>query len=140
MQFHIEPLWTDEDTLMEVRVSLAGNGRQSWCQAHCYPETFSQFGQALMDFPNSTSHEVRLELGSTDPSYGEHLLVRAFVYDGAGHCAVQFKAESRGDILAASSVNFAVPTEAASLNQMGKNIVAWALSPAKPFEFEGAGL
>jgi len=139
MQLHIKPRWTDDDTLMQVRVSLAGNGRQSWGEAYCYPETFLQFGQALTDFPNSISHEVKLELGSTDPNYAEHLLLRAFVYDGAGHSAVEFKAESRGDSLASSSVRFAVPTEAASLNEMGRKIVAWSLSPTVPFTFEGAG-
>lgn len=139
MQLQIEPLWTDDDTLMQVRVSLAGNGRQSWSEAYCYPETISQFGQGLIDFPNSTSHEVKFELGSTDPSYAEHLLLRAFVYDGAGHCAVEFKAESRGNSLVSSSVRFAVPTEAASLNELGRRIVAWSLSPTEPFIFEGSG-
>jgi len=139
MQLHITPLWSDDDTLMQVRVSLAGNGRQSWGEAYCYPEQFSQFGQALIDFPNSTSHEVNFELGSTDPSYAEHLLLRAFVSDGVGHCAVEFKAESRGDSLASSSVRFAAPTEAASLNEMGRKIVAWSMSPTEPFTFEGAG-
>ena len=139
MQLHIEPLWTDDDTLMQVRVSLAGNGRQAWGEAYCHPETFSQFGQSLIDFPNSTSHEVKFELGSADQKYSEHLLLRVFVFDGAGHCAVEFIAETRGNSLASSSVRFAVPTEAASLNKMGKEIVAWALSPSVSFTFEGAG-
>jgi hypothetical protein len=139
MKLHVTPLWTDDDTLMQVRVSLAGNGRQSWGEAYCYPETFSQFGQSLIGFPNSISHEVKFEVGSTDPTYAHHLLLRAFVYDGVGHCAFEFKAESRGNSLASSSVRFAVPIEAASLNEMGRRIVAWSLSPTEPFTFEGAG-
>jgi hypothetical protein len=139
MQLHITPLWTDDDTLMQVRVSLAGNGRQAWSEAYSYPETFSQFGQSLTQFPGSTADEVRLELGSTDPGYAEHLLIRAFVYDGSGHCAVEFKAHTRGDALAASSCQFAVPTEAASLNELGRMMVAWAAKPVEPFAFEGAG-
>ena len=139
MQLQLTPIWTDDDTLMQLRVSLAGGGRQAWAEAYCYPEDVSRFGQALMDFPTSTSHEVKFELGSTDPSYGDHLLLRAFVYDGAGHCAVEFQAESRGDALDSSSVRFVASTEAASLNEMGRKIVAWSLSPAEPFRFEGAG-
>lgn len=124
---------------MQVRESLAGNGREAWGEAYAYPETFAQFGQALTRFPRSTADEVKLELGSTDPGYAEHLLVRAFVYDGSGHCAVEFKAHSGGDALASSSCQFAVPTEAASLNEMGRMIVAWASKPVGPFAFEGAG-
>ncbi|GJG96680.1 hypothetical protein [Cupriavidus pauculus] len=124
---------------MEVRVSLEGNGHKWWGEAWCYPETISQFGQALVDFPNSVAHEVILELGSADPSYAEHLLVRAFVYDGVGHCAVEFKAESRGNSITSASAKFTVPTEAASLNEMGRKLVAWSLSPNEPFAFEGTG-
>jgi hypothetical protein len=138
MRLHIKPLWIDDDSLMKVRVSLDGNERLSWAESYGYPETFSEFGQALVDFPRSVSHEVKLELGSNDPSYSEYLLLRAFVYDGAGHCAVEFKAESRGDSITSSSVRFAVPTEAASLNDMGRMLMAWSLSPAEPFTFEGS--
>lgn len=139
MQLSIEPLWTDDDSLMQVRVALEGSGRQSWGEAYCYPEALTQFGQALIEFPTSTSHQVQFELGSADESYREHLVVRAFVYDGAGHCAVEFKAETRGDPITSSSVRFAVPTEAASLNEMGREIVAWSLSPTERFVFRGAG-
>jgi hypothetical protein len=93
MQLRIKPIWIEDDALMQVRVSLAGNGRQSWAEAYCYPESFLQFGRALIDFPSSTADEVRLELGSTDPAYADYLLVRAFVHDDVGHCAVEFKAE-----------------------------------------------
>ena len=139
MQLHIKPVWIDDDGVMQVRVSVDGNERQWWGEACCYPAAFSEFGQALIGFPSSTSDEVRLELGSMDPMYADYLLVRAFVYDGAGHCAIEFKAESRGDAITSSSVRFAVPTEAATLNEMGRRIVAWALSPTEPFAFEGAG-
>lgn len=139
MQLQIKPVWTDDDGLMQVRVSLEGNERQSWGEAYCYPEAVSEFGQALLGFPSSTSDEVKLEIGSMDPMYADYLLVRAFVYDGVGHCAIEFKAESRGDALTSSSVRFAVPTEAASLNEMGRRIMAWSLSPTEPFAFEGAG-
>lgn len=138
MQLHIEPLWTDEDELMRVRISLAGNRRHSWGEAYCYPETFSQFGQALIEFPKSTSDEVKFELGSIDPSYPDYLFIRAFIYDNSGHCALEFKMESRGNSLASSSVRFSVPTEAAALNEMGRKIVVWSLSPKEPFTFEGA--
>ncbi|WP_316871494.1 hypothetical protein [Ralstonia wenshanensis] len=139
MQLHIKPVWIDDDGLMQVRVSVDGNERQSWGEAYCYPEAVSEFGQALIDFPSSISDEVKLELGSMDPTYADYLLVRAFVYDGAGHCAIEFRAESRGDAITSSSVRFAVPTEAASLNEMGRRIMAWSLSPTEPFAFEGAG-
>jgi len=139
MQLCIKPLWTDDDSLMQVRVSVAGNGRKSWGEAYCYPETFTEFGRALIDFPISTSHEVKFEPGSADPSDADRLVLRAFVYDGSGHCAVEFKAVCRGDPISFSSVQFAVPTEAASLNEMGRKIVTWAASPTEPFTFEGAG-
>lgn len=140
MQLEINPLWIDDDTLMQVRVSLTGNGRQAWGEAHCYPEAFAEFGRALAGFPASTADEVKFQLGGIDPSWAQYLLLRAFVYDGAGHCAVELKAESRGDTLASSSAHFAVPTEAASLNEMGRLLEAWALSPSMPFSFEGAGI
>jgi hypothetical protein len=139
MKLHILPIWTDADTLMQVRVSLTGNGRQSWAEAYSYPDKFSEFGTALINFPTSIADEVLLELGSSDPAYADHLLVRAFVLDGVGHCAVEFKSQCRGDALNSASMHFTVPTEAASLNELGKELVAWSESPSLPFSFEGAG-
>lgn len=139
MHFHIQPLWTDDDTLMQVRISLAGNGRESWGEAYCYPQKFLEFGRALIDFPSSISHEVKFELGSTDSRYAEHLLLRAFVHDSVGHCALEFIGETRGNAIVSSSVRFAVPTQAASLNELGRQILVWAESPTLLFSFEGTG-
>jgi hypothetical protein len=139
MQLRITPIWMDEDSLMKVRVSLAGNGREAWGEAYSYPETFAEFGRALTKFPNSIADEVKLELGSADPGYAEHLMLRAFVYDGSGHCAVEIRTHSRGDVLTSSSCQFAVPTEAASMNDLGRIVIEWALKPEKAFVFDGAG-
>jgi len=139
MELQISPIWFDDDTMMKIRVEFVGNGRQSWYEGYAYPEEFAVFGQALVDFPNHVSDEVRLELGSSDPAFSSGLLVRAFVHDGAGHCAMEFKAETRGDALEASLVRFAVPTEAASLNELGRSLMAWSANPTEAFRFEGAG-
>lgn len=139
MKLHITPIWIDEDSLMRIRISLTGNGHHSWSEIYSYPEKFLEFGAALIDFPNSVTDEVLFELGSTDPAYADHLRIRAFVLDGVGHCAVEFRSESRGDALGSSLFHFTVPTEAASLNELGKNLVAWSKSPSEPFAFGGAG-
>lgn len=69
-----------------------------------------------------------------------YLLIRAFVHDGAGHCALEFQGETRGDALEGSLVRFAITTEAASLNDLGRSLVAWASMPTEAFLFQGAGV
>ena len=139
MQLHVTPIWVDDDTMLRIRVELLGNGRQAWHEGFAYPEIFTAFGRALSEFPRDMSDEARLELGSADPAFDGHLLIRAFVHDGAGHCAMEFRGEERGDALAASSVRFSVPTEAASLNDLGHSLIAWASRPTEAFLFKSAG-
>ncbi|MGN6528087.1 MAG: hypothetical protein ACTHL8_16995 [Burkholderiaceae bacterium] len=139
MELQISPVWFDDDTMMKVRVQLLGNGRQAWHEGYAYPESFSAFGRALMEYPINVSDEVKLELGCDERSCGGYLLIRAFVHDGAGHCALEFRSETGGGALEASSVRFVVPTEAASLNNLGQRLVEWATRPSEAFRFEGTG-
>lgn len=139
MQLHIKPVWNDDDGLMQVEISLTGNGHQSWNKVYCYPDATAEFGSALISFPNSITDEIQFEIGSLDASTSEYLNIRAFVHDKTGHCAIQFQSIMRGNELVSASVNFVVPTEAASINEMGKALVTWSANPTTAFLFEGAG-
>jgi len=140
MLLRITPLWIDDDdgaTL--VRVSLSGNGRAAWSEVLCYPEQFLAFAQALQDFPASITSEATLKFGDRGGTYAHHLQLRAFVRDGVGHCAVEIIAETWGDPLETSAFHFATAVEAASLNELGRQLASWVDAPMEEFVFGGVG-
>jgi len=127
------------DRLLDVTVTFAGRGYLVWQQIHFSPAQLLEFAARLQDFPASPKDEAILEAGSTDPTVHDWLMLRAFVTDGVGHCAMEFSSNTNGTPLSASRFRYAVPIEAASLNELGARLAAWVKAPNDELHFEPKG-
>lgn len=128
--------WKETDLLLDVTVTFAGRGYVVWQRSCIDPAQLLAFAARLRDFPASLSDEVTLEAGSTDPKMLEWLRLRAFVADGVGHCGLEFSSNTNGTPLAASRFRYAMPIEAASLNELGARLAAWVKAPDSELHFE----
>jgi hypothetical protein len=137
MRLMLTPKWLDpDDGMLEVRISLSGQERAAWVEMYAYPENFEEFGRKLIEFPRSISDEVVLALGSSAKEESDQFALRAYVYDGAGHSAIEFNAITNEEPLPRATFKFSVPIEAASLNRLGESLVAWSASSDRVFTFE----
>lgn len=127
------------DPLLDVTVTFAGRGYVVWQQSYFSPAQLLDFATRLQDFPASPRDETTLEAGSSDPKVREWLRLRAFVTDGVGHCGIEFSSNTNGTPLAASRFHYAIPIEAASLNELGVRLAAWVKAPDDELHFEPMG-
>lgn len=99
-------------------------------------EEFVQFGKGLQSFPQNLKHEVTFENGSPKPNYYCYIRLKAFVYDGVGHTALEVLMENHSQVPYASSSHFYILCEAATLNRLGKMLEEWIRSKEQEFEFQ----
>jgi len=98
-------------------------------------DEFISFGRELQSFPKALDHEVVFENGSAEPKYYCYLKLRAFIYDGVGHSALEVRFENHLDAPYSATAHFHVLCEAAALNRLGHSLESWARSTEPLFEF-----
>lgn len=96
---------------------------------------FIEFGKALQSFPQNIKHEVKFESGSPEPNSYCYIRLKAFVYDGLGHTALEVLVENHLAVPYRASSHFYILCEAATLNRFGKLLESWARSKEQEFEF-----
>jgi hypothetical protein len=84
--------------------------------------------KALEDVPRHATDVYVYELGSerVEDRFGYYLRFRAFVTDGGGHCALQFRMNNNEDLPGREVAEFCIETEAASVNRLGKLLRTFA--------------
>ena len=139
MLLTLKPLWRDHDGMLKLRFSVEGSGYAAEITFYCYPETIEAFGRTLGDFPRSSIDEVVFENGSTAPNSYSWLALRAFVFDGVGHSALEVECQRNGTRLVSARSRFAVELEPATINRLGSELATWAsLAGEESFEFTSA--
>jgi hypothetical protein len=89
-------------------------------------EVFKQFGEKLMDFPQSISDVVTLEIGIVHPGfYQNYLLLKAYCYDANGHSALKIITHNNKLEPQSQRIEFSILTEAAALNKLGSLLKNW---------------
>jgi len=86
------------------------------------------FGRTLREFPRPSADEVVFENGSNAPNSYSWLVLRAFVFDGVGHSALEVECQRNGTRLVSARSRFAVELEPASINRLGSELASWASS------------
>lgn len=132
----VERLWRDADSMLELRLALAGGGYEAWEDVYMYPESIQLFATQLKAFTGEVSEEAILEAGSTEPNALNWVRLRAYVVDSLGHSAFQFASSRNGTPLYEHKFDFSRPIEVAALNEMGKALEAWIASDDASFVFE----
>jgi hypothetical protein len=128
MLLALEPLWRDHDGMLEFRFSVHGSGFAAEINFYDYPEAMETFGRTLREFPRSSADEVVFENGSNAPNSYSWSVLRAFVFDGVGHSALEVECQRNGTRLASARSRFAVELEPASINRLGSELASWASS------------
>lgn len=136
MRFSIEHLWADTDGMLEVRVSLEGCGFAAWQDLYVYPDDLKDFGLRLQSYPSGISDEPQLEVGSKAANAYCWFKLRAFVFDGVGHSALEISIQRNGAPQVSAESRFSVILEPASLNDLGKQIENWVLNTKNTLIFE----
>lgn len=131
--------WVDTDGMLSVVVSFErGDGYGASQDVCLYPVQLADFGRGLRSFPASARDEVLLHAGAADDEGYSALKLRAYVFDGSGHTALQVSLWGNPSPQLRASLDASVPIEAATLNRLGEQIEAWAQNNGQPLEFSSA--
>src|SRR5437588_660434 len=133
MQFRLRKLAVDDYDAPHVEVSVSGDGFAARQDSYIEDDEWLEFGAALQSFPCNLEHEVRFENGAPEGKYYCYILLRAFVYDGVGHSALEVKISNHSAPPHSAAAHFYIPCEAALLNRLGELLESWARS--KEYEF-----
>ncbi|WP_321866906.1 hypothetical protein [Paraburkholderia tropica] len=123
MLLTLEPLWRDHDGMLKFQFSVQASGFAAKVNFYGDLETLEAFGCSLCRFPRSLKDEVTFENGS--------IALRAFVFDGVGHSALEIECQRSGTRLVSAHSLFAVELEPATINRLGSELVSWTSSDAE---------
>lgn len=124
MRLTLEPLWRDHDGMLELRFSIDNSGFAARINFYVYPEAIQTFGRSLSDFPRSLTDEVVFGDGENV----SNLVLRAFLFDGVGHSALEIDCQRHGTRVVSARCQFAVELEPATINRLGSELASWASS------------
>jgi hypothetical protein len=137
MLLTLAPLWRDHDGMLQYQFSMQGSGFAAEVNFYNYPESIETFGRTLYEFPRSSTDEVVFENGSNAPNSYSWLVLRAFVFDGVGHSALEVECQRNGTRLVSARSRFAVELEPATINRLGSELASWAsLASERSFVFD----
>jgi len=127
-----------EEPPLHVEV-FASNGSHSARQDfYCGLEDLENFGRALTSFPSTLEAEARLEVGDRNARSAHFVLLRAYVYDIRGHTALEVELIRNFTNPNGAAAHFHIPCEAASLNRLGQDLLAWCRDRTGTLEWQVA--
>ena len=115
-------LGQDNDGMLELQVTVEGNGHICTHKTYLYPEDINAFGAALQSYPLSETREALLEAGSPDPAWYGYMRLRVFLLSGFGRSALEMQYETRGEPPDCANVTFYVPGDPAAFSRLGEEI------------------
>jgi hypothetical protein len=121
-----QTLSREDDGMLELLVTVAGNGQVGTHKAYVYPEELHAFGAALQSYPFSQTREAVLEVGSQDPSWYGYMRLRVFLLAGFDRSALEMQYDTRGELPDRASGIFYVPGHPASFSRLGEEICEFA--------------
>jgi hypothetical protein len=117
--------WQYDDPAWHCQVSLSNGIYTVSQEAYVLPDAFRLFGTELARFPITLDHQVVFEAGGQGREWAHWLLLKAYLYDRAGHAALLFQARNGHEDPWSSEARFAVRCEVAALNRLGAALQSW---------------
>lgn len=114
---------------------------------YCGVQEIKAIGEGLARFPSCIDDEFRYVHGSENPEDRcyRFFLLRAYITDLAGHCALQFKVNNNTNEPLEGMCAFSIPADAAAINRLGVMLTKfaelkhlelhWSLGEEELFEF-----
>jgi hypothetical protein len=121
---------------MQLQLSVETGKRALSQEFYTYAEDLREFGAKLEGFPTSLKHAVVFECGANDPKVYCWVRLRAYVYDHVGHSALEVLVQNNCEPPLQASAVFSVKLEAATLNRLGQELIAWTRLKHGDFHFE----
>lgn len=122
-----------------VELFISGDGFAARQDSYVNDEEWEEFALALQSFPANVEQEVAFEYGAPEGKNYCYILLKAFVYDGVGHSALEVKVSNLNSPPYKASAHFYILSEAATLNRLGKSLELWARSKENEFLFATNG-
>jgi hypothetical protein len=140
MRLSIEKTWEDYDGMLSTSWQVSNN---EFCttqeRVYTYPETILSFAKALQNFPSSVKDEVCFG-EDFDTNKNANICglfhLKAHVYNGVGHCALEVKAKSDGSKPYCFNTNFSILCEPTTFNSIGLAIESWLFDTSSPLILE----
>ncbi len=105
---------------------------------YCYPEDVRAFGERLSELPAHGQEEVVWEIGAPSAEWAYHVKLRVYLVDALGHSALEIFVDNHFISPARGVAAFSIPSEPASLNRLGRSLVAWSSDHSQPLEWKPA--
>jgi hypothetical protein len=121
----------EDDGLLELQVTVQGNGQVGSHKTYVYPDELNAFGAALQSYPFSETKEAVLEAGSLDPDWYGYMRLRVFLLSGFGRSALEMQYDTRGGLPDRANGTFYVPGEPAEFSRLGEEICRFASADAQ---------
>jgi len=119
-----------------VGITASNGAIQSYDEIYCYPTDLKNFASALKSFPSGINDEFKFEQGMEDKRSDCYLLLKIYVRDSAGHCAIQVRMNNNRDGVYEGLAAFAIKAEAASLNSLGNSLDQFATGNNRDFRID----
>lgn len=93
------------------------------CVLDCF-DLWRSFGHDMQLFPENATSRISFEAGADNPS-DTFIKLEAYCYDMQGHSALRIYIDNRRDDPYRRRFEFSIPSEASSINQLGRLLANW---------------
>jgi hypothetical protein len=114
---------------IQFEIEVQSNCCKTTLDFYGHADLFEGFGRNLMQFPKNIADKVSFQLGEDESSWAYYLMIEAFCFDSSGHSALKILVDNKGEMISSHRSEFALRSEAASINSFGKMLLDW-----KPLE------
>ena len=118
-----------DDTAWRIQLQASNGEFAGMLKFYIDGTDLIEFARRLCVFPSTLQDEACFRLGDRGESWAYYLSLRAFVFDRSGHTALEIEIDNREVGHQRGRAAFAIRCEVASLNELGRKLVAWIDRP-----------
>ncbi len=113
----------EDETTFEI--NFVSGGVTSYLKFYGYSDTFKEFANSLILFPQLITDTVSFQVGENDIKWAYYLLMKIFCYERNGHTAIQIILDNHQQSPDTIKTEFYIKTVPAAINNLGKLLFHW---------------
>lgn len=118
---NIKRIWSDE-TMIELEFSANSANIYSQLNFYVTENELLELKEKLTRFPNGKNNSIEWIVGSNEENTDVYFSFRVFIINKQGHVTIEIKMDNKLKEPYTLYAHFYIPTEIASINELGKNI------------------
>lgn len=118
---NIKRVWSDE-TMIELEFSAKSANIYSQLNFYVTESELLELKEKLLKFPISKDESIEWIIGSKEGNTYAYFKLKVFIINKRGHVAVEIEMNNKLKHPYTLYSHFYIPTEIASINELGKNI------------------